>query len=165
MRRTGSLSLLLVLAVVASACGGENEQTAATDADTIVVAGESANNHGTQDVAGVSEVEVEMHEFYFSPTILTGEAGQTLTVELLNNGSNPHTFTLDAIKVDIEIQPDLNGGTKVTFPESGALLFYCRFHAGGGMRGGLSAGGDLEPAVGSEGTGDTQNERPYGPYG
>jgi plastocyanin len=109
----------------------------------------------------VSDFELEMDEFYFRPTVLSGEAGQTITLEVLNNGSNPHTFTLDAIQVDVEVQPGQNGTTKVTFPESGALLFYCRFHAGGGMRGGLSVGGDLNAAAGSQGGEDEQT----GPYG
>jgi plastocyanin len=157
-----ALTLVLVLGLVATACAGEEkQQTKATDGDSIMVAGEKANDHGTENVAGVSDFELVMNDFYFRPTVLSGEAGQTISLELLNDGGNPHTFTLDALRIDIEVQSSQNGGTKVTFPESGALLFYCRFHAGGGMRGGLSAGGDLTAAAGSEGGGDTRT----GPYG
>lgn len=166
MPRGASLAVVLALGLVATACAGEEkrqtrQEPEPTDGDSIVVAGETANNHGTEDVAGVPEFELELAEFYFRPTVLSGEARQTITLELLNNGSNVHTFTVDAASVDVEVQPGQNAFTKVTFPESGALLFYCRFHAGGGMRGGLSVGGDLTAAAGAEGGGDTQ----MGPYG
>ena len=164
MPRRASLVLVVALGLVATACAKEESRAPTAgkgDGDSIVVAGEEANNQGTEDIAGVSDFELEMDEFYFRPTVLSGEAGQTITLEVLNNGSNPHTFTLDAIQVDVEVQPGQNGTTKVTFPESGALLFYCRFHAGGGMRGGLSVGGDLNAAAGSQGGGDERT----GPYG
>lgn len=163
MPRGVSLAVVLALGLVATACAGEKKQRAKpTDGDSIVVAGENANDHGTEEVAGVPEFELELDEFYFSPTVLSGEAGQTISLELLNNGSNVHTFTVDAVSVDVEVQPGQNAFTKVTFPESGAFLFYCRFHAGGGMRGGLSVGGDLTAVDGTEGGGgDTQ----MGPYG
>lgn len=162
MPRSASLAVVLALGLVAMACAGEEKQPAEpTDGDSIVVAGENANDHGTEEVAGVPEFELELDEFYFSPTVLSGEAGQTISLELLNNGSNVHTFTVDAVNVDVEVQPGQNAFTKVTFPESGAFLFYCRFHAGGGMRGGLSVGGDLTAVDGTDGGGDTQ----MGPYG
>jgi plastocyanin len=162
MGRNAFLKLALVLGMVATGCGGEEKQDLkAGDGDSIVVAGKEANDHGTQSVAGVEEFEIEMGDFFFRPTVLSGEAGQTITVELLNNGSNAHTFTIDALNVDLEVQPELNGTTKVSFPESGALLFYCKFHAGAGMRGGLSVGGDLTSVVGSQGGSDTRT----GPYG
>lgn len=164
MSRRASLVVVLALGLVATACAGEEkqkQQPKSADGDSIMVAGQKANNEGTEDVSGLSDFELEMDDFYFRPTVLSGEPGQTITLELLNEGTNPHTFTLDAIQVDLEVPPEQNGTTKVSFPESGALLFYCRFHAGGGMRGGLSVGGDLNAAAGSQGEGDTQT----GPYG
>jgi plastocyanin len=162
MPRNLSLAVALVLALVATACSEEQkEEPRATDGDSIVVAGENANNHGTEDVSGVSDFELEMDNFFFRPTVLSGKAGQTINLELLNNGATPHTFTIDAAQADIEVQPGQNATTKVSFPQSGAILFYCRFHAGGGMRGGLSVGGDLTAVGGAQGEGDTQT----GPYG
>jgi plastocyanin len=165
MRRRASWALLLAVGLVATACAGQEEKqnVRAGDSDNIIVAGESANDHGTEEVVGIPEFELELDEFFFRPTVLSGEAGQTISLELLNNGGNVHTFTVDAANVDVEVQPGQNAFTKVTFPESGALLFYCRFHAGGGMRGGLSVGGDLTAVEGTEGGGggDTQ----MGPYG
>lgn len=162
MRRSASLALFLALGLVATACAEEKSPVpSAADGDQVIVAGEEANDHGTENIAGVRDVELEMYDFYFQPTVLSGEAGQTITLEALNEGSNPHTFTLDTLRVDLEVPPGQNATTKVTFPESGAFLFYCRFHAGGGMRGGLSVGGDLNAAGGSQGGGDERT----GPYG
>jgi plastocyanin len=156
------VALLLALGLVAVACAGEEQPAGQPqgggqeEGGTIQVAGEEASNHGTEDVAGASEIEMELDDFYFEPTVLDGEAGQTLTVDLFNEGDAAHTFTIDSLGVDETLQPGDEGVTaEVTFPDSGALLFYCRFHAGGGMRGGLSAGGDLEPAAGSGGSGGT----------
>jgi plastocyanin len=160
-RRTVPVVALAVGLVVAACAEEPIQQPRASEEGTIVVAGENANDEGTEDVVGASDFEMEMHDFFFRPTVLTGSAGQTINLELLNNGSNPHTFTIDAAQVDVQVEPGLNATTKVSFPESGAILFYCRFHAEGGMRGGLSVGGDLTPAPGSEGQSDTK----VGPYG
>ena len=162
MPRRMLLAVALAVGLVATACAEEVKQDLkAGDGDTIVVAGQNANNEGTQDDVGVTDFELEMHDFFFRPTVLSGSAGQTINLELLNNGSNTHTFTIDAAGVDVQVQPGLNATTKVSFSKSGTLLFYCRFHAEGGMRGGLSVGGDLTPAPGSESQSDTKT----GPYG
>jgi plastocyanin len=143
------------LALVASACaqeegaaeggggGGEDE------GGTIQIAGQDANDHGSMDVTGTDKISLEQDDFYFEPTVLEGEGGQTLTVELENEGDATHTFTVDELGVDEEVQAGDEGEAEVTFPDSGALLFYCRFHQGGGMRGALSVGGDLSVASGS----------------
>jgi plastocyanin len=149
------VALLLSLGLVAAACAeeepaGQAQGGGQEEGGTIQVAGEEASDHGTEDVTGASQIELELDDFYFEPTVLEGEAGQTLTVDLFNEGDAAHTFTVDSLGVDETLQPGDEGLTaEVTFPDSGALLFYCRFHAGGGMRGGLSVGGDLEPASGS----------------
>ena len=160
------LPLLLSLVLAASACAEEEPEATAGQAEaedaegSVTIAGREATDHGSEDVAGRNEVEVEVDDFYFGPTVLEGDAGQTLTVTLFNEGDAPHTFTVDELDVDEELQPGDEGVTaEVTFPDSGALVFYCRFHVGGGMLGGLSAGGDLSPASGvSGGAGATEGE-------
>jgi plastocyanin len=76
-----------------------------------------------------------MDDFYFGPTFVQGRPGSTVTVALENEGTAPHTFTIDAVHVDVEVQPDSKGTATVTLPASGALAFYCRFHRGQGMQG------------------------------
>jgi plastocyanin len=167
-----ALALAASLALVASACA--QEEPAATGgggggeegSGTIEIAGQEAQDHGAEEVTGASEIEVELDDFYFEPTVLEGEAGQTLTVSLFNEGEAPHTFTVDELDVDEELQPGDEGiSAEVTFPDSGALVYYCRFHVGGGMLGGLSAGGDLAAASDAPGggSGTTEDDTNTGP--
>jgi plastocyanin len=179
------VSLVLSVALVTAACaqqeptvpagGGGATPTGGETGDaeeTIEIAGQEAADHGSEDVTGESEIELELDDFYFEPTVLEGEAGQRLSLTLFNEGEAPHTFTIDEQTVDEELQPgDEDVTVEVTFPDSGALVFYCRFHAGGGMVGGLSVGGDLGAASGGSGTsggsggeGETEDEdAPSGP--
>jgi plastocyanin len=156
-RQTRTVTLALALGLAATGCGGADNPTISggggeEEGGTIEVAGQSASDHGTEDVAGASELELELDNFYFEPTVLEGEAGQTLTLSLFNEGDAPHTFTIEEQGIDEELEPGQEDVTvDVTFPDSGAVLFICRFHEGQGMRGGLSVGGDLEPASGGSG--------------
>jgi plastocyanin len=152
VHRNVSLALLLVIGLVATGCDRAGDRLAnVSDRDFVVVAGERANHHGTKDVRSASRglpsdfVEFKLDNFYFAPTILTGVAGQNLSLAIFNEGEGSHTFTIDASGVDTDIGPGGRREVEVTFPEFGALLFYCRFHAARGMRGGLSVGGDLRP--------------------
>jgi plastocyanin len=161
MRLRASMIAAVAVALVASACGGTDDPTV-SGGGTITIAGQEANDHGTEDVAGASELEVELDDFYFEPTVLQGEAGQTLTLSLFNEGDNPHTFTIEDQDVDEELEPGQEGVTvDVTFPDSGVVLFTCRFHAGQGMLGGLSVGGSLEGAAGGGGGPETGSADDY----
>jgi hypothetical protein len=79
----------------------------------------------------------------------------------------PHTFTIDGQDVDVQLGAGESGQAEVTFPDSGALVFYCRFHVSGGMLGGLSVGGDLAAAAGGSGGGGSgggeSEDQPSGP--
>jgi plastocyanin len=175
MRRSttspAGLALVLVLGLVTAACGEERRAASgggggAEEEDTVTIAGQEATSHGTEDVTGTEEIEVELDDFYFEPTVLEGEAGQALTVTMFNEGDAPHTFTIDELQVDEELQPgDEDVTAEVTFPDSGALVFYCRFHVGGGMLGGLSAGGDLSAAAGVSGGGSAGTDSDSGDSG
>jgi plastocyanin len=128
--RRAFVPALLVLVMVAASCGGD-------EGGTITLGGENANDHGTEDVSGESSIEFELDDFYFEPTLLQGEAGQTLTLEAFNEGDEAHTFTSDELGVDEELQPGGETSIEVTFPDSGQVVFICRFHDSQGMRGAL----------------------------
>ncbi|MGH2545479.1 MAG: cupredoxin domain-containing protein [Actinomycetota bacterium] len=171
------VAMALSLGLVATACAeerpavtadGGGEDQGAEEQGTITIAGQEATNHGSEDVTGASGIEVEVNDFYFAPTVLEGEAGQDLSVSLLNDGAAPHTFTIDDQDVDVQLGAGESGQAEVTFPDSGALVFYCRFHVSGGMLGGLSVGGDLAAAAagsgGGGGSGEGESEdQPSGP--
>jgi plastocyanin len=176
-RTAVTLALALALGLVAAACGEEptirggqgqpgGEDTPAGDAFDIT----QAEDHGAADLSGQSETSLELDDFYFEPTVLMGEPGQTLSIELENEGTAPHTFTIESADIDEELQPGDKVETDVTFPDSEALTFICRFHAGQGMQGALSVSGDLgatgaehekEDKSGSGSGGDDSSEDDY----
>lgn len=127
-----SLALLIALMLVAASCGGNEEE-----GGTITVGSEQANDHGSQDVSGEGELDLELDDFYFAPTVLTGAAGQTLMLHLANEGSTEHNFSLSDQGIDQDVEDGGNADVTVTFPESGTLVFFCKYHQDMGMRGAL----------------------------
>ena len=126
-----SFALLIALMLVASACGGDE------GGGSITVSGEKANDHGSQDVSGETEVDLELDNFYFAPTVLTGSAGETLTLHLENEGGAEHNFSLTDQGIDQDVEPGEKAEVSVTFPDSGTLVFFCEYHQNMGMRGAL----------------------------
>ncbi|MFN2594551.1 MAG: cupredoxin domain-containing protein [Actinomycetota bacterium] len=140
----GAIALALIAALMFAACGGGNDNSSSSSGSssdkgggTITIQGQSANDHGTKDAAGASSVEVEMDDYYFSPTVITGTAGEKVTIELKNEGSTTHNFSVPSEHISKDVSPDSSASVQVTIPDSGETLFFCKFHASMGMRGGL----------------------------
>ena len=143
------LALVAGAVLVLSGCGKKEEGTPAgggsaspsvtpSEATTPLSNGEVAAFHGLQDVSGKASVELELDDFYFGPTVLVGKGGQSLKLELFNEGSNAHTFTLKAQGVDQTVDPGKTAEVAVTFPQSGSATFACTFHGvSNNMRGDL----------------------------
>ncbi len=112
--------------------GGEGGQ--------ITINGDTANDHGSADVSGKDELELETDDFYFDPTTLDGTAGQTLKLEIKNEGGSEHNFTLEDQNIDQDVEPGEDATVTVTFPDSGILEFWCKYHRSSGMVGQLSVG-------------------------
>ena len=109
-----------------------------SESTTPLSSGELANFHGIKDVSGQASVEIELDDYYFGPTILTGKPGQTLKLEMHNEGKNQHNFTLSTQGINLTLDPDKTGEVTVTFPQSGSASFFCAFHgASKNMRGDL----------------------------
>lgn len=147
-----TLALLLAMVLLMAACGGDStevggsptetgtptETGSPTEGGTITIAGREANDHGSLSVSGQDEIDLELDDFYFEPTLLQGQAGQSLTIELRNEGTAPHNFSLTEQNVDQDLEAGEDAKVTVTFPDSGELAFFCKFHSGQGMVGGLS---------------------------
>jgi plastocyanin len=133
-------ALVLVLAV--TACGGYGGDDNGEEGGSTTIGGMTASLHGTKDVSGeTGKVEIEMYDDYFEPTVLNGKPGQTITLELKNEGEKPHTLTISDKGIDQEVQPGDEAEADVTFPQSGELVFVCRFHENNGMIGALEVSG------------------------
>jgi len=114
--------------------GWEREEL---EPDHIVLAGKGVNFHGRARVDDGGTIEMEMDEDYFEPSVLRGPPGATVTIELRNEGTRTHTFTVPSQGIDLHCGVRAVDAVSVTFPRSGILEFVCRFGSTSGMRGAL----------------------------
>jgi plastocyanin len=134
---------LTAMVVLVPACGGGKASTEESTGGTIEVGSEAANDHGKEDLSGMSTFQLGMGDVgpaefpFFSPTVLTGTPGQKVKLTLVNNGATPHNFTLVDQGIDQDVDVGGEGSVVVTFPQSGFLEFHCKFHSAQGMLGEL----------------------------
>jgi plastocyanin len=88
-------------------------------------------------VVGKKTFTIDAQDYFFSPNVLTGSAGQQLTLTIDNQGAATHTFTIASEHIDVTLAPGTQQTVKVTFPNSGSTEFLCRFHESMGMTGEL----------------------------
>jgi plastocyanin len=99
--------------------------------------GSSSSSEAPANVEGKSTFELSAVNFFFSPSTLEGSAGQDLAITIKNEGTTQHTFTIDSLNIDVAIDPGQSQQVDVTFPQTGTVQFYCRFHQTNGMIGQL----------------------------
>jgi len=158
MRRALMFAALTLAVVAAAGCGGssggsnagsttsEGSGSGGEGGGQINAAGVQANNHGSKSASG--ETKVELDDYYFEPTVLKGSPGQKITLELENEGSIEHNFTIGSQGIDKDLEAGEDAKVTVTIPKSGALSFYCKYHKSQGMAGALVANGS-SPSSGS----------------
>lgn len=108
---------------------------------------------GQLDVSGstTAEIDVFIREGYqeggwaFAPTVLVGTPGQRLELTVRNPVGEgifrtTHNITLEEQGISVDVPPREEVSVDVTFPDSGAVTFYCRFHADEGQAGILTVG-------------------------
>lgn len=158
MRRLLALVSLAVLPL--AACGGDDDADVAGDASTTSTSSTTApsttsppttgtgrgeappppsipgsvNRQGVEELSG-DEMDLELDDFYFEPTFVHAEPGQSVTVRLRNEGDARHTFTIPGTDVDAVVAAGEEGEVQVTLPSEGPVVFVCRFHESRGMRG------------------------------
>ncbi|MGH2688309.1 MAG: cupredoxin domain-containing protein [Candidatus Polarisedimenticolia bacterium] len=142
-----TILLVVALMVLGAGCarGGKEagpsptkEKEGSPTPTQALTSGEQAVFHGAKDVSGAPELELELDDNYFEPTVLEGKAGQKLTLKMFNEGEAVHNFMLQ----DQGIDKDVKAGGRditvdVTFPQSGAVTFSCKYHVAQNMRGEL----------------------------
>jgi plastocyanin len=128
-------AMLLVSAavVVAAGCGGGDGGS--SEGGSTTVAGLEANDHGTMDVSGKDEAKLELDDDYFEPTVLKGTPGQKLKLELENEGGSEHNLTSTDLSIDQDVEPGESAEVDITFPDSGTVSFFCKYHKSSGMAG------------------------------
>jgi plastocyanin len=142
------LGLLMVLGLVAAACGNDSNETTSggTPSETtsasseggeggqITIGSDKANDHGEKTLTG-DETEVEADDFYFEPTTIKAAPGSTVKLELANESNTLHNFSLTEQNIDEDIAAGENVDVMVTIPQSGFVEFFCKYHKTTGMVG------------------------------
>jgi YVTN family beta-propeller protein len=111
----------------------------------ITLGGVTYADHGTKDVRNRSKLELEVDDYYFSPTFLRGNPGQKLSLLVESEANTLHNLSIPALGIDRDILPKGKVQLDVTFPASGVLVFFCKFHGPLGMNSQLLAG-DASPS-------------------
>ncbi|KON90038.1 cytochrome B561 [Sporosarcina globispora] len=83
----------------------------------------------------VKSIEVELNDDYFNPKVITIPNGTTTTLILKNKGKKKHTFTVEKLGIDAEIQPGKETSISVKPKQPGTYELICRFHFQEGMTG------------------------------
>jgi plastocyanin len=149
----GIVVFLMAVGLVAAACSNSstpssgatsnptesNSSGGESEGGQITIGSDAANDHGSKDVSGQEEVEVELDSFYFEPTVVKGTPGAQLKLELSNESQSLHNFTLSDQNIDQDVQPGQSADVTVTVPQSGFVEFFCKYHKGSGMVGELTA--------------------------
>jgi YVTN family beta-propeller protein len=111
---------------------------ARTPQKTVTIGGISYADHGTRDVSSLAVVKMEADDYYYGPTFLRGKPGQRVRLRIENESGTLHNITIAGLQVDRDILPKKTIEVDVTIPESGALVFSCKFHGPLGMNGQLA---------------------------
>jgi plastocyanin len=146
-----SLFLGFVLCLAGAACSGN--QTAVEQVTTTLASPSPSpspsptvpvqldgpvNNTGVKDFSGVGTniaVEFQLNDFAFTPTFIKVLPGTSVNFSLDNMGQSEHTFTIDSLKVDHELEAGGQQEGQFQLPGEGVTVFYCRYHVGQGMQG------------------------------
>jgi plastocyanin len=112
---------VIVVAGLLVACGGDDDED---DGE-----GSSSSGGGTQ---------VAMRDFSYSPNTLTARAGQAVTLELKNEGEQPHTFTIAGLTDSQRVEKGQSKSITFTPTQAGPLTFFCTVHGQASMSGTLT---------------------------
>ncbi|HEX2240696.1 MAG TPA: cupredoxin domain-containing protein [Actinomycetota bacterium] len=115
------MAVLLGVFLLLAACAGEDEPAGSdTPADT---------EGGEPGALSVSAVDNS-----FEPASLSAPSGSEVTVEVTNDGSNPHTFTIDDLADTSTIAAGETASASFTMPDE-SVTFYCTIHGEDAMSG------------------------------
>jgi plastocyanin len=120
--------LVTVLALALVACGGDEEEPAATGGTGSTTGTGSTGSTDCPDLSAGDTFTITIANLAFEPDCLTARAAQGITIA--NEDSVEHTFTIDGTPIDVTIA---GGETFDGEPVSGVVApgtydFSCRIH-------------------------------------
>lgn len=104
-----------------------------TTAGTLSVFAESGV--ATKSFETVKAIEVKLYDDAFNPKVITIPTGRTTTLILKNEGKKEHTFTVEKLSIDEEVQPGKEKTITVNPKNTGTYELICRYHFQEGMVG------------------------------
>jgi plastocyanin len=163
MGRIRVFAFVAVLALVGAACSSNNDNTPSSGGTTPAGGATPLTNKGTLDASAITEkIEIEMDnegsdEFYFKPTFVKVKPGQIVTIDLKNEGSLPHNFSITSLGKDVTVESDKEEDTNITFAAGATadIQFFCKFHSAKGMRGAFFFGSAPQASGGGTSGGTT----------
>ncbi|MFE4123741.1 cupredoxin domain-containing protein [Priestia sp. YIM B13486] len=87
------------------------------------------------DMVRQKAMEVQLNDDYFNPETITIPSGKTTTLILKNEGQKEHTFTVEKLGIDAEVQPGKEKTITVKPQNPGTYELICRYHFNSGMVG------------------------------
>ena len=145
--RRGLLLGFVVLALVGAACGkaatasegggSSSGSGSGTSTGSSGASGGGGSGYGAGGGGGMmatTVLEGPDNGFTFSPSTVTVNQGQAIT--LSNVSDTAHTFTVTGQGIDIETMPGKTDKVTIDLPP-GTYPFVCRFHESMGMKGTL----------------------------
>ena len=87
----------------------------------------------TQPIESENTIEVELNDDYFNPKVITIPYGRMTTLILKNKGTKKHTFTVEKLGIDAEVEPGKEKTITVRPEKTGTYDLICRYHLAGGM--------------------------------
>ena len=132
----------VVLALAITACSSKENPTVTgtpNGPEKQMIGGQDVVVRGRLTVSG-NAATLAIKDNFFEPNILIGAAGSRVTLTLQSAGLGIHNFSLTEQSINKDITPGSTSTVDVTFPPSGRLVFFCRFHRDeSGMIGALDA--------------------------
>ncbi|USK74276.1 cupredoxin domain-containing protein [Peribacillus frigoritolerans] len=83
----------------------------------------------------VKSIEVELKDDFFNPEVITIPNGTATTLILKNKGKKEHTFTVEKLGIDVEVQAGKEKTITVQPKQPGTYELICRYHFQEGMVG------------------------------
>jgi len=142
-RPLASLLCLVLLAPLAAACSSSPKSSAGGGSPTpaisppIAVTG-TVNDHANVDDSAKGSslsVVIDAGDNYFSPTFIKAAPGAHVAITVDDIGQSPHTFTIAAAGINLQLSPGQSQSAQVTLPMAGSLPFFCSYHQLLGMKG------------------------------
>jgi uncharacterized cupredoxin-like copper-binding protein len=132
---------------VAATAGGRDFSSLHTDyfgdvtpaAEEATPAATSTSTPTAEIAAGAKTIDVEAGDFYFKPKDITIPANTPATFVIKNVAQIPHNFSIDALKISVNIAPGETSKVTIKAP-AGSYEFYCNLpgHKAAGMFGTLT---------------------------